>query len=252
VVVTVLPRALPSPVHPAKVDCETIRTDHLIAQPVNSASSLGYAAAGLYVIATCGGPRPDDPGRQLAGRALGATLVAMGVGSVLFHGPGGPRSKWLHDVPILAYGNTMTAWNLYDSALLPGAGAVALATGSTAAQSVLLAVRPDAVNVQGALSTGVMWASEAVMRLARRSGLPHVPTRPQRVQDAGLALILGSAVLQVLGRSGFPLCRPDSLLQPHAVWHLGSAAALALHALAATGPESGPSPRRSDHAGAVL
>lgn len=228
------------------MDCETIRAERFIAQPVNSASSLGYSVAGIYVLATCGGPRPDDPARQVAGRALAASLVAMGLGSVLFHGPGGPLSKWLHDVPILAYGNTMTAWNLYDSALLPGGGALALATGSTAAQGLLLAVHPDAVNTQGAASTGVMWASEAVMRLARRGGFPNVPQRSPAWENAGLGLILSSAALQALGRTGFPLCRPDSLLQPHALWHLGSAAAIALHAIAATGPQSGPSPRRQE------
>ena len=31
----------------------------------------------------------------------------------------------------------------------------------------------------------------------------------------------------LLGRTGGPLCRPERLLQPHALWHLLTAAALA-------------------------
>jgi hypothetical protein len=42
---------------------------------------------------------------------------------------------------------------------------------------------------------------------------------------AGPALAVG-LVAQVFGRTGGPWCRPDSLLQPHALWHALTAAAL--------------------------
>lgn len=42
---------------------------------------------------------------------------------------------------------------------------------------------------------------------------------------AGPALAVGLAA-QVFGRTGGPWCRPDSLLQPHALWHVLTAGAL--------------------------
>jgi hypothetical protein len=40
------------------------------------------------------------------------------------------------------------------------------------------------------------------------------------------ALAVGVAAY-LLGRTGGPLCRPESLLQPHALWHLLTAVAMA-------------------------
>lgn len=62
----------------------------------------------------------------------------------------------------------------------------------------------------------------------RRRGLPALPgwTRTRGVWLAGLGGIgLGS---YALGRTGSPLCDPDSLLQPHALWHVTTAAAFAV------------------------
>ena len=42
------------------------------------------------------------------------------------------------------------------------------------------------------------------------------------------ANVVGGALLHGLGRSGGPLCRPDSLVQPHAAWHAITAASIAL------------------------
>lgn len=38
------------------------------------------------------------------------------------------------------------------------------------------------------------------------------------------------ATAHVLGRTGGPLCAPDSILQPHAFWHLTTATTLWLRA----------------------
>ena len=54
---------------------------------------------------------------------------------------------------------------------------------------------------------------------ARRTGEP--------VHRLSTAAIFGAAGLcHTLGRTGMPGCRPDSLLQPHAAWHVLSAVAL--------------------------
>ncbi|MGD2101206.1 MAG: hypothetical protein PVG83_03150 [Acidimicrobiia bacterium] len=41
-----------------------------------------------------------------------------------------------------------------------------------------------------------------------------------------LALLAVVAVIGRLGATGGPLCDPDSVLQPHGIWHLGAATAI--------------------------
>ena len=43
-----------------------------------------------------------------------------------------------------------------------------------------------------------------------------------------LAALAIGVTAYLLGRTGAPLCRPDSLLQPHALWHLLTAVAMAV------------------------
>jgi hypothetical protein len=53
---------------------------------------------------------------------------------------------------------------------------------------------------------------------------------------AALAATAAGAACWWLGRTASPWCDPDSLLQPHAAWHLLGAAALACWAVAALDP----------------
>jgi len=46
-----------------------------------------------------------------------------------------------------------------------------------------------------------------------------------------LAALAVGVPAYLLGRTGGPLCRPDSLLQPHALWHLLTAVAMAAWAV---------------------
>ena len=74
--------------------------------------------------------------------------------------------------------------------------------------------------------------------------------RDRSAATVGPLLLLASvAVFGRLGATGGPLCNPDSLLQPHAVWHLGSALAVTWWAMGAATTRSvrvdARSPRRS-------
>jgi hypothetical protein len=140
-------------------DCERIRPG-LVAQPVNTASSLAYCAAGAWVIQRA-------PGDGLC-RLLGSASVAAGVGSILYHGPGGRTSRRLHD------------------------GSAVVLTGA------IIAV------------------------LARR------PAGGRAVAAVG-CLAAGGA-MHGASRSGRPLCRPDSVFQGHAAWHVLTAVAVVLAA----------------------
>lgn len=62
-----------------------------------------------------------------------------------------------------------------------------------------------------------------------RSGRRRVGPRRWRVSEA---LVAGAgAVAHVGGRTGGPWCRPHSLMQPHAFWHVATATAIWLRSL---------------------
>jgi hypothetical protein len=134
-------------------DCEVLR-DGWLGQPVNTLSSLAYVVAGAYVLRR-GGPRIP---------AL--ALAAVGVGSVLYHGPMTPGAGLAHDGSIVMFAATIPlAWRRHSFRWPPVSAAIA----------------------------------------------------------GGAAI-----AVNVLTRTGAPLCRPESLLQGHAAWHALTALAIAL------------------------
>ena len=72
--------------------------------------------------------------------------------------------------------------------------------------------------------------------VARRVGRIRLTPRRQVAYRLALAATAAGAVCWWAGRTASPGCDPNSLLQPHAAWHLLSAAALATWAVAALGP----------------
>lgn len=70
-------------------------------------------------------------------------------------------------------------------------------------------------------------AAEAVALVQPRRG-----GRRRRQIATTAALLTAATAINVLSRTGAPLCRPDGRLQGHAVWHLLTAAALRAWALA--------------------
>ena len=77
-------------------DCELVR-DATLAQPVNALTSLAYVVAGAVVIASA--RRRHRP--FVAAMVFGSCVIAIGIGSVLFHGPQPAGSRLLHDLPIV-------------------------------------------------------------------------------------------------------------------------------------------------------
>jgi hypothetical protein len=117
-------------------DCEALR-DGCLAQPVNSVSSLAYVGA----------------------------AIAVGIGSLLYHGPMPAGANLAHNASI------------------------------------------------GALAASIVYAA-----VQGRLRLPPLPA----VGAGALAL-----TIYPLSRTGSSLCRPESLLQGHAAWHVLTAMALA-------------------------
>jgi hypothetical protein len=71
--------------------------------------------------------------------------------------------------------------------------------------------------------------------VARRVGRARLPPGRRAAYRTALAATAAGAACWWLGRTGGPLCDPDSLVQGHAAWHLLTAAALACWAAAALG-----------------
>lgn len=147
-------------------DCERIAAAAL-AQPVLAVSSLAYLGVGTVVLWWA-----MRTSAVLAAVA-GAVLVAVGVGSFVYHGPQPSWAQLAHDLPIVAIGAVC---------------AVGLVQGLRRRR-------------------WSMWAWAAVV----------------------FAVALAS---YAAGRSGSPLCRPDSLWQYHGAWHVLSGLAIGVAAWA--------------------
>lgn len=77
-------------------DCERV-TAGLLAQPTNALTSLGFAVAGGWLLARA----LRRPERRVEPVVFGASVVATGIGSVLYHGPQPPYADTAHDLSIL-------------------------------------------------------------------------------------------------------------------------------------------------------
>ena len=180
----------------AVLDCERIHPGWP-AQPVNAYSSVAFLLVGLWFLAR---------GRAVVGRVYGASVALVGVGSLVFHGRFGQLSGWLHDVSII--------WLLLIVFGLEGyrvATAVAMA-----ASAVLIWAAPGSDEPLGLALAAVVVMREVTDRRARH----------RRWLAAAGPLFAAAVLLNVLGRTGASWCDPESILQPHAGWHVLAAAGL--------------------------
>lgn len=186
----------------AAADCEIIGPGFL-GQPVNSLTTFAFVVAGAVLIVV----RPDR-------RWVGIGLAATGMGSFLFHGPMPPGSEWAHDVTL--------AWLI---AIVAGIGS-RWERHSRFPALVVLAIAFATVPVIADPVAFVMTV------LALLTVLRHDRSRPVLAPLLVLAVVAGYGRL---GATGAPLCDPESILQPHGVWHIGSALAVAWWAVAYSG-----------------
>ena len=205
-------------------DCERIR-DGVIRQPSNTVSSAALVAIGAWIAA-----RGRLRGAQPLSDAFGAAVAAAGAGSVLFHGPGGSNAHWLHDATIAAMAAFPPVENVRRLRRGSSRGAVATHAAVTACAGALLIARPSWVQEISAVLAAAGVATEVAVRRAR----PAAARRFQRSSDVVWALALLS---YVGGRTESPLCRPDSRLQLHGLWHALAGVAMAAWAEAALGEQ---------------
>jgi len=196
-------------------DCEAIHAGWL-AQPVNAWSSLAYLAAGLWLVRRVG---PVESDRKALAGIYAMAVAANGVGSWFFHGPGTAAAGWLHDLAIAAVLVVIVAVALVDLGRMSPAQAVRGTALATVVVGLALAV---AEGLGLVVITLALPAAGAVVLTVRR-GIWAASTT-SLIGGAGLLAVVVLAA--AAGRTGGVLCRPDSLMQGHAVFHLATASLL--------------------------
>jgi hypothetical protein len=184
----------------ASVDCEQLRNG-LLAQPANSLSSLAFVAAGIWIVV-----RALRHEVILDGIAVGLAAVATGIGSSLFHGRNGASAHWLHDTTLLVVVALVAIRHVGQSQLSLAQAAPFVAV---VASATVLAVPTSTTLVTSLLILGVVVG--AFIERHRGESVIHLPL-------VGTMIFGFSA--SWLGRKGSVLCSPESLLQPHALWHI--------------------------------
>jgi hypothetical protein len=197
-------------------DCEHIGQG-LLGQPVNALSSLAYVLAGILLLRRALASRSSQ---RVVLAVYATTVVAVGFGSVVFHGPIPSWGRFVHDLSIAS----VLAFVIgYDVALVRGAtvrAGLAWFGGLLGASAIVLAVSPDATNpLDSILVVAAIIAEVAVARSPKRVAAARGLVRQPGVWIAGAGVLAIGAVLNALGRTSAPLCEPDSLVQLHAVWH---------------------------------
>jgi hypothetical protein len=211
----------------ATSDCERLR-DGRLAQPANAVSSLAYVGAGLLLLRWARARPSLGEGSTLP---LVTGLVTAGLGSLDYHGFQSPRAQWGHDwgvaVPVVAAIHTDAGELLPE---VPSRLRAASSVAALAAVGILLARRPRSGPVVGGVGAVALGVSE--IELWRRGRRPAPHRRSKALLEVAAGTGLAGATALAMSRSGGPWCRPDSLLQGHAVWHACSAMALLCWAMA--------------------
>jgi hypothetical protein len=208
-------------------DCEHIGHG-LLAQPINTLSSVAYVLAGALLLWRAVAARSSA---RTACTLYALTVIGVGVGSAAFHGPMPAWGHFAHDLSIAAVLALVIG---YDVALARGAtverGLVIFGV-LTGASVVVLAAWPDAANGPDALLVAVAIAAELAMARSPAGGV----TIGARIWIVGAAVLTIAALLNALGRTDGPLCHADSPVQLHAAWHVATAFVLWLYGVAVLG-----------------
>lgn len=208
----------------------------LLAQPTNALSSLVFLAAGAWILARA----RRSPGRRTELGVFAAAVAANAAGGLLFHGVELPFARFVHDLAILGVLLFIGAFGLARLRGHPVSWTVRAYLAALSAGGLVLALLPgsaDALFAVAGLAAGGLEAAEYRHELPaiRRDGLDA--RRFARL--AVLAALALAVAAFAVGRSGAPLCRPGSIFQWHAVWHVLTAAAMALYAFGAIEPHPG-------------
>ena len=201
-------------------DCEAIDTGWL-AQPVNANSSLAYTVAGLACVIWAARARTTE---RLVRWLFVIGMVATGIGSFLYHGPQTTGDQFAHDVTFLAVLGVIGIADVTSGFRVASSTMWAALALLLAAIIVTLVAWPGVTNAVMIGCVALVAVGDIVLfRGHSRRSVPYA------VFAASMALALG---LFLLGRTGAPLCDPETFAQGHAGWHVLGAAGLVAYAVA--------------------
>lgn len=213
------------------MDCERIVSSFL-GQPTNAISSLAFlvAAAWILILALRG-----DRTTRITMVVLALAVATNAVGSFVLHGPDPSWAHWAHDTAIMAVLLFIAIHALgrrggWRPTVETGAYAIGLAVVGIGLAVIHGASDPFAGTLAAGAVVGEISTTSGGVSGGRRT-LPSVAHRSGAVarRVALVAIALGG-VAYLLGQTGSPLCRPDSVFQWHAVWHVLVAVSLVAYA----------------------
>ncbi len=195
--------------------CERYRAGFL-GQPASAVTSIAFVVAGTGILVArsrsasqCATPVRDQQ------TVFGLLVTGIGLGSFIQHGPHPDWQAYAHDLPLAAVLVFVATDAVSDLSgrelshrwwLVPSAGmAPVVASGATASTIVQAAMAAAAVGLN-------------LIRARRRPAL-------RTTVLVALATATAGAVISTL-MDRISACRPDSLVQGHALWHVLAAAAL--------------------------
>jgi hypothetical protein len=212
--------------------CEQYRVG-FFGEPANAVTSLAFVAAAVGILLSHrhSGARRDTPVRDRQTVVFAALVAGTGVGSFIQHGPHPDWQAYAHDLPlaaVLIFVATDAASDLTERELSPAWWLVPVVAMVPAAASGATA----STMLQAAMATAAIGLN--LVRARRR------PALRRTLIAALVTAAVGAAIGALTDRT--PLCRADSPVQGHAVWHVLAATALWRLATAMGARDRPPSP----------
>jgi hypothetical protein len=211
-------------------DCE-ILADGFLAQPINAVSSLAFVVAGLLLLFATRG-RLQGP----LAAAFSVTLLAVGLGSVAFHGPGGVVADWVHDGSITALLVLIVAAEIGHAI---GWSQRRVVSGWAVMSAVLWSVEWIWSRAGDTLNAPLAAFAVVGVLATQRASAPEQEERTGGIL-VGLGILGLGGLIMLLSRTGGPLCAPNSVLQGHAIWHVLAASGIFVYARFRTAAAAGP------------
>ncbi len=223
-----------------ETDCEEIG-EGLLNQPVNTLSSGVYTVFGAWLIWHALRRRSDETSVEVF---FGLALASVGIGSVAFHGPAPPGARLLHDLTIVAPLAVIAARSVGELSGWDSRRVIGAALGTIIIVGVVTGLVPDL----GIIAAGLVGAGAVITGvLVHRAGRRRFSRRANRLLAVVVVIVALAGVINVLGRTGGPICDPDSYFQGHAVWHVLTAGALTFYGLTALSPSFDPTAATGAH-----
>jgi hypothetical protein len=210
-----------------QVDCRDVlcyceaTASGLWRQPINTWSNLAPLLAG-FVVAAEATRRAQTPAMRVLGIAFPLTLVAQGLGAMVFHASLLSWAGVVDAVSMFVIIGLLFAINVYRGGHVSLTGMLWTWLGIIGAGALLGVIRPEAVSpVMGPLEVAFLGTE---VRLHARGRSPSALWFRLGITS----FLIGVAVWYGSATEGTPLCNPASVWQGHALWHTTSGLAIYL------------------------